>query len=232
MTRYRSLDLNDTNVICKLVALDTDMSQFHYLCLEQGPLFKLIFDEFVTDAHRKGLQQKQPGMPGCPPHVSHIARVYWKPQIEKSQITAIQTLFTKFQVQWHELFSKFNAKFYFPRAEPSLPTPWTALNTQLMTLATSICAICSKLGNSKDMFLAASDDIPQYTVIDRTRPRRPLDALLLSLAQLSSSGCGAALSTAATTPAGACPAAARPHSRTTRGTRSRHAPPPVATETA
>lgn len=231
MTRFRSLDLNDSDVICELMALDTELLQFHYLCLEQGPLFKLIFGEFVTDAPRKALQQ-QPQQTGIPPRASHFGRDYWKPQIEKSQISAIHTLFVKFQVQWHELFSKFNAKFYFPRAEPSLPTPWTALNTQLMTLATSICAICSKLGNSKDMFLAASDDIPQYTVIDRTRPRRPLDALLLSLAQLSSSGCGAALSTAATTPAGACPAAARPHSRTTRGTRSRHAPPPVATETA
>ena len=189
MTRYRSLDLNDTNVICKLVALDTDMSQFHYLCLEQGPLFKLIFDEFVTDAHRKGLQQKQPGMPGCPPHVSHIARVYWKPQIEKSQISAIQTLFTKFQVQWHELFSKFNAKFYFPRAEPSVPSPWTRLNNELMTLATNICAICLQLTGDKDMFLVSPHEVPQYTVIDRERERKRqrLDDLMQSLAQLSES---------------------------------------------
>ena len=186
MTRYRSLDLTDTNVICALMALDTDLREFHYLCMEQGPLFKLIFDEFVTDAHRKGLQQKQPGMPGCPPHVSHMARVYWKPQIEKSQICTIQTLFIKFQVQWHELFSKFNAKFYFPRAEPSLPTPWTALNTQLMTLATNICAICSKLTGSPDMFLASQHEVQKYTVIDRTR-RAPLEALLQALAQLSES---------------------------------------------
>ena len=187
MTRFRSLDLNDTDVICELVALDTDMSQFHYLCLEQGPLFKLIFDEFVTDAHRKGLQQKQPGLPGCPPHVSHFGREYWKPQIEKSQISAIQTLFTKFQVQWHELFSKFNAKFYFPRAEPSVPSPWTRLNSELMNLATNICAICSKLTGAQDMFIASSRDVPAFTVVDRTRRQPPLDALLQSLYQLSES---------------------------------------------
>ena len=187
MTRFRSLDLNDTDVICELVALDTDMSQFHYLCLEQGPLFKLIFDEFVTDAHRKGLQQKQPGLPGCPPHVSHFGREYWKPQIEKSQISAIQTLFTKFQVQWHELFSKFNAKFYFPRTEPSVPSPWTLLNTQFMNLTTNICAICSKLTGAKDMFLASCHEVPQFSVIDRSAPPAPVDALLQSLYQLSES---------------------------------------------
>jgi hypothetical protein len=193
MTKFRSLDLNDTDVICKLMALDTDMSQFHYLCLEQGPLFKLIFDEFVTDAHRKGLQQKQAGMPGCPPHVSHFGRDYWKPQIEKSQVNVIQTLFTKFQVKWHELFSKFNADFYFPRAEPTLPSPWTRLNSELMNLATNICTICSKLTGAKDMFLASDhevpnpDDGPKFTVTYRKPARAPLDALLLSLYQLSES---------------------------------------------
>ena len=203
MTRYRSLDLNDTNVICALMALDTDMSQFHYLCLEQGPLFKLIFDEFVTDAHRKGLQQKQAGMPGCPPHVSHFGRDYWKPQIEKTQITAIQTLFTKFQVKWHELFSKFNANFYFPRAEPSVPSPWTRLNSELMNLATNICTICSKITGAKDMFLTSNHevpeapqapDIPKYRVMYRRPKRAALDALLLSLAQLSDSERGPARS--------------------------------------
>jgi hypothetical protein len=104
MTLFRSLDLNNTDVICQLMALDTDLREFYYLCLEQGPFFKLIFDEFVTDAHRKGLQQKQPGLRGCPPHVSHFVRDYWKPQIEKSQILDIQKSFTKFQVEWHTLF--------------------------------------------------------------------------------------------------------------------------------
>ena len=184
MTRFRSLDLNDTDVICELVALDTDMLQFHYLCLEQGPFFKLIFDEFVTDAPRKALQRQQPGWSGCPPRVSHFGREYWKPQIEKSQISAIQTLFTKFQVQWHELFSKFNAKFYFPRAEPSVPSPWTRLNSELMNLATNICAICAKLTGAQDMFLASSRDVPAFTVIDRGAP---VDALLQSLYQLSES---------------------------------------------
>ena len=187
MTKYRSLDLNDTNVICAFMALDTDLREFHYLCLEQGLLFKLIFDEFVTDAYRNDLQQKVPGMPGCPPHVSYFGREYWKPQIEKSQISAIQTLFTKFQVQWHELFSKFNAKFYFPRAEPSVPSPWTRLNSELMNLATNICAICAKLTGAKDMFLASSPDIPAFAVVDRTRRQPPLDALLQSLYQLSES---------------------------------------------
>ena len=152
MTKYRSLDLNDTDVICTLMALDT-----------------------------------QPGLPGCPPHVSHFGREYWKPQIEKSQISAIQTLFTKFQVQWHELFSKFNAKFYFPRAEPSVPSPWTRLNSELMNLATNICAICAKLTGAQDMFLASSRDVPAFTVVDRTRRQPPLDALLQSLYQLSES---------------------------------------------
>jgi hypothetical protein len=187
MTKYRSLDLNDADVICTLMALDTDLREFHYLCLEQGPFFKLIFSEFVTDAHRKGLQQEHPGMPGCPAHVSHFAREYWKESIEKSQILAIQNHFTKFQVKWHEQFSQYNANFYFPRAEPSVPSPWTRLNTQLMTLATNVCSICAKLTDAPDMFLASSPDIPAFTVVDRTRRQPPLDALLRSLAQLSES---------------------------------------------
>lgn len=187
MTRFRSLDLNDTDVICELVALDTDMLQFHYLCLEQGPFFKLIFDEFVTDAPRKALQQQQPVQTVCPPRVSHFAREYWKRTIEKSQISEIQKLFTKFQIEWHTLFSKFNAKFYFPQAEQSVPSPWTLLNTQLMNLATNICAICSKLTGAQDMFLASSRDVPAFTVVDHTRRQPPLDALLQSLYQLSES---------------------------------------------
>ena len=183
----KSLDLNDSDVICTLMALDTDLREFHYLCLEQGPFFKLIFNEIVTDAHRKGLQQAPAGMPGCPPHVSHYGREYWKPQIEKSQISEIQKLFTKFQVQWHELFSRFNATFYVPRAEPSVPSPWTALNTQLMTLATNICAICAKLTDAPDSFPAAADEVSKFTVAYREPRRRTLGALLASLAQLSAS---------------------------------------------
>ena len=229
MTNYRSLDLNDTGVICTLMALDTDLREFYYLCLEQGPFFKLIFDEFVTDAHTKRLQQAPVGLPVCRAHVSHFARDYWKPQIEKSQISEIHKAFTKFQVEWHTLFSQFNAKFYFPQPAESVPSPWTALNAPLMTLATNICTICTKLTSSQDMFLASSQEVPKYTVTYRTR-RAPLDALLLSLAQLSSCDCAACRTTAATTPGGACPAAAPPRCRTTAGTRSRRSPPPCAAQ--
>ena len=90
-------------------------------------------------------------------------------------------------MQWHELFSKFNANFYFPRAEPSVPSPWTRLNSELMNLATNICAICAKLTGAQDMFLASSRDVPAFTVVDRTRRQPPLDALLQSLYQLSES---------------------------------------------
>jgi hypothetical protein len=90
MTLFRSLDLNNTDVICQLMALDTDLREFYYLCLEQGPFFKLIFDEFVTDAHTKRLQQAPAGLPACRPHVSHFGRDYWRPQIEKSQILEIR----------------------------------------------------------------------------------------------------------------------------------------------
>ena len=120
MTRYRSLDLQNGSVICALMALDAELCEFHYLCAELGPFFKFFFDEFTTDAHRKGLHRER--MPGClavqdgiPAHVSHYGRDYWKPQIEKKQILAIQELFTKFRVKWHELYSHFNAKFYFPQ---------------------------------------------------------------------------------------------------------------------
>jgi hypothetical protein len=219
MTNFRSLDLNDTDVICKLMALDTDLREFYYLCLEQGPFFKLIFDEFVTDAHTKRLQQAPAGLPACRPHTSHFARDYWKPQIEKSQISDIQKTFTKFQVEWHTLFSRFNAKFYFPQPAESVPSPWTALNAPLMTLATNICSICSKLTGAKDMFLASNHEVPTFTVTYR-EPARRVGDLLHSLAQLSSSGSAAAPTTAATTPAGAGAAAAPPHSRTTPRTRS------------
>ena len=186
MTNYRSLDLNDTKVMCALMALDTDLREFYYLCLEQGPFFKLIFDEFVTDAHSKRLQQAPAGLPACRPHVSHFCRDYWKPQIEKSQVSEIQKVFTKFQIEWHTLFSQFNAKFYFPRAADSVPSPWTALNAPLMTLATNICTMCSELTGAKDMFLSSSHDVPKFTVVPRNkRPR--IDELLLSLYQLSES---------------------------------------------
>ena len=36
MTKYRSLNLQDGAVICALTALDTDLNQFHALCMEQG----------------------------------------------------------------------------------------------------------------------------------------------------------------------------------------------------
>jgi hypothetical protein len=187
MTNYRSLDLSNTKVMCTLMALDTDLREFYYLCLEQGPFFKLIFDEFVTDAHSKRLQQAPVGLPACRPHTSHFARDYWKPQIEKSQISDIQKIFTKFQVEWHTLFSRFNAKFYFPKAAESVPSPWTALNAPLMTLATNICTICSELTGAQDMFLATNHDVPnpdevaKFTVTYRKPARAPLDALLLSM---------------------------------------------------
>jgi hypothetical protein len=186
MTLFRSLDLNNTDVICQLMALDTDLREFYYLCLEQGPFFKLIFDEFVTDAHTKRLQQAPAGLPACRPHVSHFGRDYWRPQIEKSQILDIQKSFTKFQVEWHTLFSRFNAKFYFPQA-PSVPSPWTRLNSDLMNLATNICTICSKLSNAKDMFLASNHEVPKFTVTPRRPVRRLGDELLQSLYQLSES---------------------------------------------
>ena len=214
MTNYRSLDLSNTKVMCTLMALDTDLREFYYLCLEQGPFFKLIFDEFVTDAHSKRLQQAPVGLPACRPHTSHFCRDYWKPQIEKSQISDIQKIFTKFQVEWHTLFSRFNAKFYFPKAAESVPSPWTALNAPLMTLATNICTICSELTGAKDMFLAANHDVPSFTVTYR-EPSRRVGDLLHSLAQLSSSGCAAAPTTAATTRAGAGRAAAPRRCRTT-----------------
>jgi hypothetical protein len=71
-----------------------------------------------------------------------------------------------------------------------VPSPWTALNAPLMTLATNICTICSKLTGAQDMFLASNHEIPQFTVTvtDRNpKRRRAVDALLLSLAQLSES---------------------------------------------
>jgi hypothetical protein len=186
MTLFRSLDLNNTDVICQLMALDTDLREFYYLCLEQGPFFKLIFDEFVTDKHTKRLQQAPAGLPACRPHISHFGRDYWRPQIEKSQILDIQKSFTKFQVEWHTLFSRFNAKFYFPQA-PSVPSPWTRLNSDLMNLATNICTICSKLSNAKDMFLASNHEVPKFTFTPRRPVRRRGDELLQSLYQLSES---------------------------------------------
>ena len=90
-------------------------------------------------------------------------------------------------MKWHELFSKFNTKFYFPRVDPSVKTSWTLLNTQFMNLATNICAICSKLTGAKDTFLASSNYVPKFTVIDRSVQRPVIDALLQSLYQLSAS---------------------------------------------
>jgi hypothetical protein len=186
MTSNESLDLRNGTVICALMALDTELSQFHYLCMEQGPFFKFFFDEFTTDAHRKALQQTLPALPGCAPHVSHYGRYYWKPQIEKKQILAIHGLFSKFQQKWQELYAHFNVKFYYPQAEPSVLSPWTLLNEQLVNFSTNICAICSQLANTSDPFHEASGPEHKYrvTVIEPNLPRASLDTLLQSLGQL------------------------------------------------
>ncbi len=126
-------------------------------------------------------------MPGCPAHVSHFARDYWKESIEKSQVLAIHNFFQKFQVKWHEQFSQCNAQFYFPRAELSVPSPWTRLNTQLMGLATNVCTLCRKLTDAPDLFLAAPDAVSKFSLTYREPKRHRLDALLASLAQLSAS---------------------------------------------
>jgi hypothetical protein len=67
-----------------------------------------------------------------------------------------------------------------------VPSPWTALNAPLMTLATNICTICSKLTGAKDMFLASNHEVPSFTITYR-EPNRRVSALLHSLAQLSES---------------------------------------------
>jgi len=185
MTRYRSLDLEDHAVVCALSALDTDLRQFNYVCIEQGPFFKLFFEEFVSDAPRTALQQKPPGLPGCPPHVSHCGRQFWKPQIEKAQILAIYKLFVKFRVQWQELFSRHSPNYYFPAAASTVQSPWTLLDAQLLDLASNICATCRELTDAPDDFLAE----PRPTARFGADPRRQahFGELLHSLAQLSES---------------------------------------------
>ncbi len=90
-------------------------------------------------------------------------------------------------MKWHEQFSQYNAQFYFPCTESSVPSPWTRLNTQLMILATNVCTLCVKLTDAPDMFLAAPDAVSKFTVTYREPKRRRLDGLLASLAQLSAS---------------------------------------------
>jgi hypothetical protein len=169
-----TLDLQNHNVISALVALDTDLAQFYYLCTEQGPFFKLFFDEFTTEAHRKGLQQKPAGLPGCPPHVSHYGRDYWKPQIEKQQISAIRELFAKFQVLWTKLYEDYQPKFYDPPA-PSVSSPWTTLNDQFLKFTQNICAICDQLTSTPDFSAPAVSELRQNS----------LNSLLQSLVELS-----------------------------------------------
>ena len=187
MSHGEHLDLQDCTVICELMALDTELSQFHYLCIEQGPFFKFFFDEFTTDAHRTGLQQRLPALPGCQPHVSHYGRYYWKPNIEKKQILAIHDFFVKFEVQWKDLFSKFGAQYYAPEAEASVLSPWTVLNEQLMNFAKNICTICSQLTDAPDSFRTDSRPETKYrvTVMQPELARASLDTLLQSLVQLS-----------------------------------------------
>lgn len=169
-----TLDLQNHNVISALVALDTDLAQFYYLCTEQGPFFKLFFDEFTTEAHRKGLQQKPAGLPGCPPHVSHYERDYWKPQIEKQQISAIRELFAKFKVLWTQLYNNYQPKFYDPPA-PSVTSPWTTLNDQFLKFTQNICAICDQLTTTPDFSAPAVSELRQNS----------LNSLLQSLVELS-----------------------------------------------
>jgi hypothetical protein len=69
----------------------------------------------------------------------------------------------------------------------SVPSPWTALNTPLMNLATNICTMCSELTGAHDMFLASNHEVPKFTFTPRRPVRRRGDELLQSLYQLSES---------------------------------------------
>ena len=70
------LDLNNDEVIFALVALDTELLQLQKLCIEQGPFFRVLFVEGVSDGERFAMKEHSARQaPNAPPFTNPWRRL-------------------------------------------------------------------------------------------------------------------------------------------------------------
>jgi hypothetical protein len=137
------IDLNKEDVIHALIALDTELSSLHRLCMEQGPFFKCIFEEISSDALRQGLKQNLPRQPA---NQSHSERSYWKPQITHTQIETIKCTIGTFKVQWEDFYTRYQVDKFIPKPHwDHTQSPVTLIDIQFGEFNTNIIEICNYL---------------------------------------------------------------------------------------
>ena len=142
------LNLKNTHNILALMALDTELNQLHRLCIEQGPFFKVLFEEVASDALRQGLKQRIPRQPA---NESHFERSYWKPTITDRQIETIDYTISNFLERWTQVYNRFQMDIFHPRPDDvHALSPLSIMNTEIVKLSHNIIAICRDLTTSTD----------------------------------------------------------------------------------
>ena len=141
------INLKSTHNILALMALDTDLNQFlnqlHRLCIEQGPFFKVLFEEVASDALRQGLKQRIPRQPA---NESHFEASYWKPTITDRQIETIEYTISNFLERWTQVYTRFQVDIFHPRPDDvHALSPMSIMNTEIVKLTRNILVICKKL---------------------------------------------------------------------------------------
>ena len=95
------LDLNSDAVVYALVALDTELNQLQRLWIEQGPFFKTLFVEVVSDGERFGLKEHTARQAA---NASHVSQDYWKKTIPCSDIENVRRKVAGLMHHWGVLY--------------------------------------------------------------------------------------------------------------------------------
>ena len=149
------IDMNRDETVHALMALDTELSQLHRLCLEQGPFFKALFEEVCSDAQRQGLKQK---LPRQPENQSHFERGYWKPAISHGQIKAIYQTVDAFWAEWDVFYEAHQRERFKPEASLHTVSPVSLLDDEIRSLAGNIKKICRYLTSDTDTEVVETSD--------------------------------------------------------------------------
>jgi hypothetical protein len=143
------INLKSTHNILALMALDTELNQLHRLCIEQGPFFKVLFEEVASDALRQGLKQRIPRQPA---NESHFEASYWKPTITDRQIETIEYTVSNFFDRWTQVYKRFQMDVFHPRPDDvHALSPLSIMNTEIVKLTRNILVICKKLTSHSDV---------------------------------------------------------------------------------
>jgi hypothetical protein len=143
------INLKSTHNILTLMALDTELNQLHRLCIEQGPFFKVLFEEVASDALRQGLKQKIPRQPA---NESHFETSYWKPTITDRQIETIEYTIGNFFERWTQVYNRFQVDIFHPRPDDvHTLSPLSIMNTEIVKLTHNILVICKKLTSHSEV---------------------------------------------------------------------------------